>query len=104
MQKIAFLMRLKPGVEAEYKKRHDEIWPELSAALSAAGVRDYSIFLNEETLELFAVLKLTPDNKRETLPHLPVMRRWWDSMADLMLVDETNRPIERPLTLVFHMD
>jgi L-rhamnose mutarotase len=104
MQKIAFLMRLKPGVEAEYKKRHDEIWPELSAALSAAGVRDYSIFLNEETLELFAVLKLTPDNKRETLPHLPVIRRWWDSMADLMLVDETNRPIERPLTLVFHMD
>jgi L-rhamnose mutarotase len=104
MQKIAFLMRLKPGVEAEYKKRHDEIWPELADALSAAGVRDYSIFLNEETLDLFAVLKLTPDNKRETLPHLPIMRRWWDSMADLMLVDETNRPIERSLTLVFHMD
>ena len=104
MQKIAFLMRLKPGVEAEYKKRHDEIWPELAEALSAAGVRDYSIFLNEETLDLFAVLKLTPDNKRETLPHFPVMRRWWDSMADLMLVDETNRPIEHPLRLVFHMD
>jgi L-rhamnose mutarotase len=104
MEKIAFLMRLKPGVEAEYKKRHDEIWPELAAALSAAGVRDYSIFLDEETLDLFAVLKLTPDNKRETLPHLPVMRRWWDSMADLMLVDETNRPIERALKLVFHMD
>ena len=104
MQKIAFLMQLKPGVEAEYRKRHDEIWPELSQALTAAGIVDYSIFLDPETLNLFAVLKLTPDNTRETLPTLPVMRRWWDYMADLMLVDPTNKPIERPLTLVFHMD
>jgi L-rhamnose mutarotase len=104
METIAFLMRLKPGAEAEYRKRHDEIWPELSSALIAAGIRDYSIFLDSETLDLFAVLKLTPDNARETLPQLPIMRRWWDYMADLMLVDETNRPVERPLDLVFHMD
>jgi L-rhamnose mutarotase len=104
MEMIAFLMRLKPGAEAEYRRRHDDIWPELSEALSAAGIRDYSIFLDSETHDLFAVLKLTPDNTRETLPHLSVMRRWWDYMADLMLVDETNRPVERPLDLVFHMD
>lgn len=104
MQKIAFLMQLKPGAEAEYCKRHDEIWPELSQALTAAGIADYSIFLDPQTLNLFAVLKLKPDNARETLPTLPIMRRWWDHMADLMLVDESNKPIERPLTLVFHMD
>ena len=45
MKKVAFLMKLKPGFEAEYKKRHDEIWPELSAVLTETGVYDYSIYL-----------------------------------------------------------
>lgn len=104
MEQIAFLMRLKSGNEREYRRRHDEIWPELTSALTRAGIRDYSIFLDEETLNLFAVLRLTPDNARRELPSLPIMRRWWDFMADLMEVDETNRPIERALTPVFHMD
>ena len=38
MTRHAFKMRLKPGVAAEYKKRHDEIWPELAAMLRAAGI------------------------------------------------------------------
>ena len=50
MTRHAFKMRLKPGNVAEYKKRHDEIWPELSRELRAAGISDYSIFLDEETL------------------------------------------------------
>lgn len=104
MEQIAFLMRLKSGNEREYRRRHDEIWPELRSALTRAGIRDYSIFLDEETLNLFAVLRLTPDNARSELTSLPIMRRWWDFMADLMEVDETNRPIERALTPVFHID
>ena len=55
-------MQLKPGVAAEYKKRHDEIWPALVAELKAVGVSDYSIFLDEETLTLFAVQKLSAGN------------------------------------------
>jgi L-rhamnose mutarotase len=104
MEQIAFLMRLKPGCEQEYRRRHHDIWPELKAALTQAGIRDYSIFLDEVTLTLFAVLRLTPDNTRDRLPSLPVMRRWWDSMAGLMEVDQTNRPVDRALTPMFHMD
>src|SRR4051794_32052968 len=48
-QRIAFRMNLNPGQAAEYKKRHDEIWPELSAALRHAGVSDYWIWLDPET-------------------------------------------------------
>ena len=40
MKRNAFKMKLKPGTVAEYKKRHDEIWPELSAELRAAGISD----------------------------------------------------------------
>jgi L-rhamnose mutarotase len=104
MEQIAFLMRLKPGHEQEYRRRHDEIWPELQAALTQAGVRDYSIFLDEVTLTLFAVLRLTPDNTRDRLPSLPIMRRWWDFMAELMEVDQANKPVDQALTRIFHMD
>jgi L-rhamnose mutarotase len=96
-------MKLKAGAVQEYRRRHDEIWPELSALLSGAGIYDYSIFLDEATLDLFAVLKLRPENEASSLPEHPVMRRWWDYMADLMEVEPGNRPKEWPLTQVFHM-
>jgi L-rhamnose mutarotase len=96
-------MQLKPGVVEEYKKRHDEIWPELAEAISAAGIYDYSIFLDEETLSLFAVLKLRDDNRREDLPNQPIMKKWWDYMAPLMEVHRDNRPVEWPLTPLFHL-
>jgi L-rhamnose mutarotase len=98
----AFKMQLKPGVIDEYRRRHDEIWPELSALLTDAGIYDYSIFLDEETLALFAVLKLREPNKRESLPSHPVMRRWWDYMAPLMEVEPDNKPKEWPLIPLFH--
>ena len=98
----AFKMQLKPGVIDEYRARHDAIWPELSALLTESGIYDYSIFLDEATLSLFAVLKLAEDNARDALPDHPVMKRWWDHMAPLMEVEADNRPREWPLPLIFH--
>lgn len=100
----AFKMQLKPGVIDEYRRRHDEIWPELSALLTTSGIHDYSIFLDEATLSLFAVLKLAEDNDREALPDHPVMQRWWHYMAPLMKVEPDNRPVETPLPMIFHHD
>ncbi|WP_409934882.1 L-rhamnose mutarotase [Novosphingobium sp. 9] len=104
VQLHAFRMRLKPGNLDEYRRRHDEIWPELAELLHQAGIRNYSIFLDEETLALFAVLRLEENNSRETLPDHPVMQRWWEYMAPLMEVEPDNRPQERALPLMFHMD
>ena len=56
MQKYAFKMQLNPGMEAEYKRRHDAIWPELVQLLKEAGISDYSIHLDRETNTLFGVL------------------------------------------------
>jgi L-rhamnose mutarotase len=99
----AFRMQLKPGVVEEYRRRHDEIWPELSEAISAAGIYDYSIFLDEETLSLFAVLKLRDGETSAELPEQPVMKKWWDYMAPLMHVEPGNRPKEWPLVPLFHL-
>ncbi|AHE56161.1 L-rhamnose mutarotase [Sphingomonas sanxanigenens] len=99
----AFKMQLKPGVVEEYRRRHDEIWPELTELLTQTGIHDYSIFLDEDTLSLFAVLKLRDENSRDSLPEHPVMKRWWDYMAPLMEVESNNRPVEWPLTPLFHL-
>lgn len=104
MSAHAFRMQLKPGTVEEYRRRHDEIWPELAELLSASGIYDYSIFLDEETLALFAVLKLRDENDRDALPGHPIMKRWWDYMAPLMEVEPGNRPREWPLVPLFHLD
>ena len=104
MQRNAFTMKLKKGFEAEYKKRHDEIWPELSEELIKAGVSDYSIYLNEDTLTLFAFQKLSDDNTAAELPQTAIVRKWWDYMADIMEVNPDNSPVITPLKEVFHME
>ncbi len=104
MEEIAFMMKLKPGVTAEYQRRHDEIWPELAKALTDAGVRDYSIYLDRATGTLFAVQKRMPNHTADTLPNLPIIKRWWAYMADLMDTNPDNSPVAVPLERVFHLE
>jgi L-rhamnose mutarotase len=104
MLRQAFTMKLKPGVAAEYKKRHDEIWPELQKELRAAGIGDYSIFFDEETLTLFAVQKLAEKNSASRLPDSPVVKKWWKYMAPLMETHPDHSPVTRPLREVFHLE
>ncbi|GAA4185338.1 L-rhamnose mutarotase [Shinella granuli] len=104
MEKYAFRMRLNPGMAAEYKARHDAIWPELSALLREAGVSDYSIHLDAETNLLFGVLRRRDDHTMADLPNHPVMQRWWAHMADIMETKPDNEPVAVPLVTVFHME
>jgi L-rhamnose mutarotase len=102
MQRYAFKMKLFPGQEAEYKKRHDEIWPELSALLQQAGIHNYSIHLDRETLLLFGYLERADNHSMEDLPHHPVMQKWWACMKDIMAYDG-ERPDAVPLVEMFYM-
>lgn len=104
MYRNAFKMKLKPGFKAEYKRRHDEIWPELEKALKEAGIHDYSIFLDEDTHTLFGVQKLENDFDGAQLRKLPIMKKWWDYMKDIMEVNPDNSPVEVQLEEVFHME
>jgi L-rhamnose mutarotase len=103
MEQIAFTMRLKPGQAAEYQRRHDAIWPELVALLKKAGISDYSIFLDEATGTLFAVLRRREDHRMDQLPKEEVMQRWWAWMAELMATNPDRSPVTVPLRRVFHL-
>ena len=100
----AFKMKLKPDCKAEYKKRHDAIWPELKKAISESGVYDYSIYLDEETLTLFAVQKVKPGSNPDKQKDMEIVRKWWDMMADIMDVNPDNSPVCTDLPCMFHMD
>jgi L-rhamnose mutarotase len=103
-ERIAFRMFLNAGCMQEYKKRHDEIWPELCALLKDAGVSDYSIFLDEEHGVLLATLRRGANHTMDALPAHPVMQRWWRHMADLMRTQADGSPVVEPLPCLFHLD
>jgi len=104
MRRAAFTMKLKPGFQAEYKRRHDEVWPELVKELEAAGVSDYSIFLDESTLTLFAFQKVKDHDTSALLPSAAVVKKWWKHMADIMETNPDSSPVQGELKEVFHMD
>lgn len=104
MKRNAFKMQLKPGFEDEYKRRHDEIWPELEQQLKEAGIANYSIFLDPDTLALFAVQELFDDNIADQLPDTEIVKKWWAYMADIMETNPDNSPVAIPLGEVFHID
>ncbi|MCU0905676.1 MAG: L-rhamnose mutarotase [Tabrizicola sp.] len=103
MQRHAFKMRLNPGMEAEYTRRHDEIWPELVDLLREAGISNYSIHLDAETNTLFGYLERRDDHAMDDLPNHPVMKRWWAYMGDIMATNPDGSPVAIPLAETFYL-
>ena len=103
MQRIAFKMKLNKGCEEEYKRRHDELWPELKALLKKTGINGYSIFLDKDTNTLFAYLTIADAQLLDELPGHEIMKKWWNYMKDIMEINEDNSPVSTPLNEVFYL-
>ena len=103
LERIAFRMQLKAGALVEYRRRHDEIWPELCDALKDAGISDYHIFHDPQTYALFATLLRRKDHAMASLPDLPIMRKWWAMMAPLMVVEADFAPQSTSLDPIFYL-
>ena len=100
-EQIAFRMNLFAGQAAEYRKRHDEIFPDLARALKDAGVSEYSIWLDAEANHLFGILTRSDTHTMDALPDTEIVKRWWAHMADIMATDADNVPVQIPLKRVF---
>jgi L-rhamnose mutarotase len=104
MKRYAFKMKLKPGFVEEYKKRHDEIWPELKALIKSSGVYDYSIFLDEETNTLFAIQKQGGTQSSQDLGTNPIVQKWWKWNAEIMETNPDSSPVSIPLKEMFYLE
>ena len=96
----SWVMKLKPGCEAEYKKRHDALWPEMAEALRRAGLRNFSIYRHR--LILFAYAEsYSPviDNKP---PADSIQWKWWAMMAPLMETNADTSPVMEPVEEMFY--
>ncbi|MBG0859063.1 MAG: L-rhamnose mutarotase [Bacteroidales bacterium] len=104
MKRFGFKMKLNPGFREEYRKRHNEIWPELVKLLKDQGIGNYSIFLDEETNILFAYQEQSGASSSQDLGTTEIVKKWWKYMADIMETNQDNSPVTVPLDEVFHMD
>ncbi len=102
MARVGFRMQLKAGTEEEYKRRHDEVWPDLVRLLRDTGIRNYTIFRDGTTL--FACLEIDDPEALEGLPREELMREWWRYMEPLMECNPDSSPVITPLEEAFHMD
>lgn len=104
MAQYAWVLEVRPGYEEEYKRRHDEIWPEMVEALKEAGIRNYSIF--RHGLTLFGYFETDDlEGTIDALGKSEVNARWGESMTPVMKVETdptTNFPYLLPLQ--WHMD
>jgi L-rhamnose mutarotase len=104
MMRKAFVMAVHPDQHEEYERRHNPIWPELAAALKERGARNYSIFLHEETNQLFAYVEIEDEERWNSTAETDVCRRWWAHMKDIMPSNPDNSPKSKLLREVFHLD
>lgn len=100
----AFKMKLFEGMENEYEKRHNALWPEMKEMIHKYGGRNYSIFLDRETNILFGYIEINSEEEWNKSADTKICRKWWDYMADIMETNEDNSPVSVDLKKVFHLD
>ncbi|WP_282692616.1 L-rhamnose mutarotase [Streptomyces sp. CC208A] len=105
MQRVCFLLKVRAERAEEYRARHVEVWQEMRDALTAAGWRDYSLFLREDGLLVGYLETEDFDAARAAMEAADVNARWQAETAGFFEELDGRRPDEamRPLTEVFHL-
>ena len=104
MIRKAFVLQVNAGAEAEYARRHQPIWDDLAAVLTAHGVHNYSIFLDPATRQLFGYVEIEDEARWNAIAQTDACRRWWRFMGDIMPSNPDHSPVSRGLNEVFHLD
>lgn len=103
MIRKASIMQVHPDKHAEYKKRHDEIFPDLVKELKSHGAHNYSIFLDSKRNLLFAYVEIESEERWDAVAKTAACQKWWAFMKDIMPSNSDNSPISEPLTEVFYL-
>ncbi|TNH03659.1 L-rhamnose mutarotase [Testudinibacter sp. TR-2022] len=104
MIRKGILMHVNPDCHAEYKKRHDEIFPELVKELKEHGAHNYSIFLDKKRDLLFGYVEIESEERWDQVAQTTACQKWWDFMKDIMPSNPDNSPIAQKLEQVFYLE
>lgn len=104
MIRKASIMHVNKDSYEEYKKRHDEIWPEMVEELKAHGAHNYTIFLDKETGKLFAFLLIESEEKWNQMANTPICKKWWEYMKPIMATNPDSSPVSVDLEEVFYLE
>ncbi|MEF9917120.1 MAG: L-rhamnose mutarotase [Lachnospiraceae bacterium] len=99
-----FKMHLYQGMEKEYEKRHNALWPEMIDMIHEYGGKNYTIFLDKENLTLFGYIEIENEELWAQGADSAINRKWWDFMADIMETNPDNSPVSVDLKQLFHLD
>ena len=99
-----FKMKLYAGMEEEYEKRHNALWPEMKDMIHEYGGKNYTIFLDRETLTLFGYIEIESEERWAETANTEICKKWWAFMAPIMETNPDNSPVSIDLQNVFHLD
>lgn len=99
-----FKMKLYDGMEAEYEKRHNELWDEMKDMIHRYGGKNYTIFLDKETNVLFGYIEIESEELWAASAETEICKKWWAFMADIMETNPDNSPVSVDLKNIFHLD
>jgi len=109
MRRFGQVLGIRPECIEEYRRYHARIWPEIAEAIRAAGICNYSIFLQGD--QLFAYYEYRgPEGeyeaRMEALARAPRMREWWNTMEPMQVPDPRREPGSwwSDMDEVFHQD
>ncbi len=105
MERYAWRGRIKNGEIAEYRRRHDEIWPEMKELLKKAGICNYSIWLDGDELFGYYECEFGGEFAAKTQGESEVVERWNEYMDDILeLKMDEKTGAQAKLTEVFRLD
>ncbi len=104
MIRKAYLITAKPGMEKEYERRHNPVWPEIAAIMKEHGVISWSTYLHKPTNAMFCYVEIEDEERYNAMAEIPVCKKWWKYMTEVLVCSSSDaeKGKEEELREIFH--
>lgn len=105
MEKYAWNALVAEGKIDEYKRRHDNLWPEMKELLKKAGIRNYTIWNVGNELFGYYECEFGAEYAAKVQRESEIVERWDEYMKDILIMETDPETGAQPrLTQVFSFE